>query len=676
VSFPRQCIDDRSAVLVVSAAGADDAIVEWLSGAEEYEVRAVEDGAAALAAVGADVWCVVARPSLQTDDGEDLVAVLRERHPETPVLVAVDAESDLASVARRIATAGGRIVPTTGADDADRQALQEAVRTALGEGEHRHADAWVRSIFDQFFEHYDVMGFVKDAEGRYVFASDYSGGPRPEALLGRTGLDLAREREAPLDVMERRHELAMSVLETNEPILEDVQRYGEGESAFWFSHTLVPWRDEAGEPRGVIGLVREVSERKRHERSLERQVARLEQFTSFVSHDLRSPLQLLQGYLDLARAGDEAAFDEIEYATERMEELLEDLEALATEEEPSIDRDRSAALVTTARDVWSVLSTPEATLEVDLPEATVVSASTAGLRPLLENLFKNVRDHAGEDVTVRLGALDGGFYVEDDGVGIPETERDDVFAEGYTTAEDGTGTGLSIVTDVAGEHGWDVDVTDGPDGGARFEFRNVMMATRPDVDYALGPPHEIEDSVDVGGIKTAGSAVREAPGTWTVRGAGDDIWKDANDFHFAYATLSGPARIEARVADVEAVNPFSKAGVIVRGGREDDATHAYVGRTVDRGPEVAWRSEAGAQTVTQQLRAPSDRAAWVRLERDGDRVTCSLSTDGERWDVVDQRDVALPERITVGLAVCSVVPRALCTARFENVAINEIQRVE
>ena len=59
----------------------------------------------------------------------------------------------------------------------------------------------------------------------------------------------------------------------------------------------------------------------------------------------------------------------------------------------------------------------------------------------------------------------------DDGVGIPAAERDRVFESGYTTASDGTGFGLRIVSDVADAHGWGVSVTESEAGGARFEFR-------------------------------------------------------------------------------------------------------------------------------------------------------------------------------------------------------------
>jgi signal transduction histidine kinase len=97
------------------------------------------------------------------------------------------------------------------------------------------------------------------------------------------------------------------------------------------------------------------------------------------------------------------------------------------------------------------------------------------LSQLLENLFRNAVEHGGDDVTVNVGSLPGGFYVADDGPGIPAADRESVFEPGFTTNDDGTGFGLEIVEAVASAHGWDVRVTDAAEGegGARFEFTGV-----------------------------------------------------------------------------------------------------------------------------------------------------------------------------------------------------------
>jgi signal transduction histidine kinase len=105
-------------------------------------------------------------------------------------------------------------------------------------------------------------------------------------------------------------------------------------------------------------------------------------------------------------------------------------------------------------------------------------ADRSRLQQLFENLFSNSVAHAGVDVTVRVGLLDGrdGFYVEDDGPGIPETERSTVFEMGYTTDTDGTGFGLAICNQIADAHGWNFGVTEGRWGGARFEVSSVDVA--------------------------------------------------------------------------------------------------------------------------------------------------------------------------------------------------------
>jgi signal transduction histidine kinase len=96
---------------------------------------------------------------------------------------------------------------------------------------------------------------------------------------------------------------------------------------------------------------------------------------------------------------------------------------------------------------------------------------------VFENLLQNSVDHGGEGVTVRMGPLEDGFYVEDDGPGIPEGSREHVFEHGYTTRGDGMGYGLSVVRSVVGAHGWDIRVSDSEGGGARFEIIGIEFVS-------------------------------------------------------------------------------------------------------------------------------------------------------------------------------------------------------
>ena len=95
------------------------------------------------------------------------------------------------------------------------------------------------------------------------------------------------------------------------------------------------------------------------------------------------------------------------------------------------------------------------------------------LKQLFENLIRNAVEHGGSAVTVTIGDLNEGFYVEDTGTGIPAEEVATAFEAGYSTNAEGTGFGLSIVQRIAEAHGWDIHITNRSGGGARFEITGI-----------------------------------------------------------------------------------------------------------------------------------------------------------------------------------------------------------
>ncbi|WP_159901033.1 hybrid sensor histidine kinase/response regulator [Salinirussus salinus] len=246
--------------------------------------------------------------------------------------------------------------------------------------------------------------------------------------------------------------------------------------------------------------------RERSERRLKRQNERLEQFASVVSHDLRNPLNVVGLSLEMAReTGDAEQFDRAERGVERMDGLIEDLLTLARSGD-DVDEVETVDLGALVRECWATVETEGATVTV--ADDFAVRADRSRLHQLLGNLFRNAVEHGstnpdsqarrdavahgstssrpevddaaerGRDVTVTVGSLEEGFYVEDDGPGVPEAEREDVFDAGYTTSDTGTGFGLSIVHEIATAHGWRVSVTESDAGGARFEFRGVETPRR------------------------------------------------------------------------------------------------------------------------------------------------------------------------------------------------------
>ncbi|AOW79682.1 multi-sensor signal transduction histidine kinase [Halodesulfurarchaeum formicicum] len=187
---------------------------------------------------------------------------------------------------------------------------------------------------------------------------------------------------------------------------------------------------------------------------------------SLVSHDIRNPLTVAKGYADMA--GEHAA--PLVEALERIETMVQELLALAhsTQSTAALEPVAVAAI---ARESWGVVETEAADLEI--ATETEVLAEPDQLRHLFENLFRNAIEHGGTAVTVTVGDFAGGFYVADDGPGIPESDRETAFEPGYTTAESGTGLGLNIVQEICVAHDWDVAVTESRAGGARFEFDGV-----------------------------------------------------------------------------------------------------------------------------------------------------------------------------------------------------------
>jgi signal transduction histidine kinase len=207
---------------------------------------------------------------------------------------------------------------------------------------------------------------------------------------------------------------------------------------------------------------------------LKRKNERLDEFTSVVSHDLRNPLNVAQGHLELVREErDDEHLAVVASAHDRMEALIDDLLRLARASEAATETD-VVDLKSLLNGCWGNVDTADAILDIDIDRA--VDGDETRLKQVFENVFRNSIDHGRADVTVTVGELDDGFYIEDDGPGIPASDRDDIFDAGFSTSPDGTGFGLSIVKQVIEAHGWAIDVTEGSDGGARFEITDVAFA--------------------------------------------------------------------------------------------------------------------------------------------------------------------------------------------------------
>ncbi|AQL43432.1 hypothetical protein BV210_12340 [Halorientalis sp. IM1011] len=271
---------------------------------------------------------------------------------------------------------------------------------------------------------------------------------------------------------------------------------------------------------GRVSLIHDVTERERRKQALEertaelrRQNEQLEDFAGIVSHDLRNPLNVADGAIELARRNEQFDYlDRAENAHDRMETIIEDVLTLARQGQ-TVDETESVSLHSVAAEAWANVDTRDATLE--RRDDVTFEADRTRLLRLFENLFRNAVEHGstsppsqaqedavehgGDSVTVTVGTVGEesttdeplrsgprGFYVADDGSGIPEDEREVVLEQGYSTSEEGTGLGLSIVNTAADAHGWEIAVTESEDGGAKFEITG-LAGTEPSLESEPEP---------------------------------------------------------------------------------------------------------------------------------------------------------------------------------------------
>ncbi|HVF28750.1 MAG TPA: ATP-binding protein [Pyrinomonadaceae bacterium] len=353
--------------------------------------------------------------------------------------------------------------------------------------------------------------YFKDSEGRFTRVNrhaPYRGNTSPEEVVGKTDFDFFAEEHA-----RAAYEDEQRIMRTGQPVIdkEEKETYPDG-SATWLSTTKVPMFDEAGRVTGIVGISRDITERKRAEEEriqlIREQAARAEaeaanrlkdEFLATVSHELRTPLTAIIGWAQMLRAGrlDEGsaarALETIERQGKLQAQLIDDLLDVSRIITGKLRLDaQRVELALTIEAVMNAVGPAAEAKNIRLqkaldPQAGPVLGDPDRLQQVVWNLLSNAVKFTpkGGSVNVRLEQINSHVQitVSDTGAGIPTEFLPQVFApfrqaDGSTTrAQGGLGLGLSIVRHLVELHGGTVQADSrGVGQGATFTVKLPVMA--------------------------------------------------------------------------------------------------------------------------------------------------------------------------------------------------------
>jgi PAS domain S-box-containing protein len=365
--------------------------------------------------------------------------------------------------------------------------------------------------------------FVKDLEGRFVLDNiahrEYLQLAETEDVEGKTVEELFPEDLAAMYGASDR-----AVIESGEPMMnrEEPALPPRGSKFAWILTTKVPLRDTDGNIVGLVGVSRDITERKLAEEKLrlfadqlERSNQELQDFASVASHDLQEPLRKIRAFGDRlkAKCGDalgETGRDYLERmqdAASRMQTLINDLLTLArvtSRAQPFVQVDLAEIIWDVISDLYERIRQTGARIEVgSLP---VIEADPLQMRQLFQNLISNALkfQHPGREPMIGVAgkifdsvdpespsAVDGEkvckIIVQDNGIGFDEKYADRIFAVFQRLHAKheyaGTGIGLAVCRKIVDRHGGSIVAKSAEGHGATF------VVTLP-VKQSMNEPNE------------------------------------------------------------------------------------------------------------------------------------------------------------------------------------------
>lgn len=423
-----------------------------------------------------DVDCIVSDYEMPEMDGLELLEAVREKWLNLPFILFTGKGDE--EIAINAINFGVTDYLQKRSGTSQFAILANRIRNVVAQ---YRAETDLRLISEQTEMEFEL--FVGAVEDYAIFLLDENGRVQTwnsgaEKIKGYTSEEILGE---PVSVFYRDEDVDAGVPDRNltraaaeGQITDEGWRVRKDGSEFW-AHVTLSALIIRGELVGYAKVTRDDTVRHSEQQLLE-QNERLNDLLATISHDLRNPLTVASGHVELARETEDLShLDKVSAALSRADELLDYFGQLAegggrrVEPEPVDLREVAEA-------AWNSVETDEATLCIE--ESMVFIADRQGVLMILENLFKNAVKHAGPNVRVSIDTTDDGFAVEDDGPGVTESDRARIFEMGYSGRHSGTGVGLAICKQRAEANGWSIEVAEGATGGARFSISGVTPAER------------------------------------------------------------------------------------------------------------------------------------------------------------------------------------------------------
>ncbi len=425
-----------------------------------------------------DVDCVLSDYHMDEMDGIEVLDSVRDVDPEMPFVLFTDTGSE--TVASKAISAGITDYVIKEVIKDQYALLATKIESYV---ESRRTEAVVHRTQQQLHELSEHTNDVL-----WIFSADFSElqyiNSRYKELYGQS---ISTLRANPTAFLRPVHpddvdDLKTAMQQASAGQTQHVEYRVQTDKERWVESHAEPIVDNDDTVLRVAGYTHEITHRKQRELELRAKNERLERFASIVSHDLRNPLSVADGYIELARTeADNEHLQTAARALDRMETLISELLTLAREGQGATNRKR-VALDTLARSSWANVDQRRATLQAETNAE--VRADKIRLGQVFENLFRNAVEHGGSDITIRVDRCSGGdgFYIENSGDPIPADKREAIFETGFTTNKQGTGFGLAIIKRIVTAHGWEIAVTDSPLGGPRFEITGVDLLAQNGLD--------------------------------------------------------------------------------------------------------------------------------------------------------------------------------------------------